>query len=51
MAHAYDIVIESGVDAPGYDRNVIYGLNDTDKQLIHILMENAKLHSAKIYVN
>ena len=38
LEHAYNIIIDCGIIAPGYGREVVDGLNDTDKLLLSMLM-------------
>ena len=49
MAHAYDIIIDCGVGAPGHGWDVIYGINAADKRFLFMLMENMQLTGAKGY--
>ena len=37
LAHAYNIIFDHGVRAPGHVREVIYGLNDTNKCFVSML--------------
>ena len=43
LSHAYNIVIYSGVVAPGHVKDVVYGLNTTDKRFLKHLMTIVKL--------
>ena len=43
LFHAYNIVIDSGVGAPVHVKDVVDGLNTTDKKFLTVFMENVKL--------
>ena len=47
LAHASNIIIGRGVGAPGHGRDIVYGLNGTDKCLISMLMTTVKLPGAE----
>ena len=49
LAHAYNIIIDSGVGAPGNFREVVDGLNDTEKRFLSMLMTTLQLHGAAVY--
>ena len=38
MYHAYNIITERSVIAPGHDKNVVDGLSDTEKNYLSILI-------------
>ena len=43
FSHSYNILIDCGVGAPGYDKYVVDGLNDTNKRFLAMLMTNVQL--------
>ena len=43
LSHAYNIITDCGVGTPGYWREVVDGLNDTDKQCISMLTTTVKI--------
>ena len=49
LAHAYNIIIDCGVGAPGHGREVVDGLNATDKGFISVLMKTLQLIGASDY--
>ena len=49
LAHVYDIIIYQGVGTPGHVRDVVYGINATDKQIVSMLMENVQFTGTKEY--
>ena len=49
LAHAYNIIINRGVGAPVYGRDVVDDLNDTDKRFISMLMTTVQLSCAAAY--
>ena len=49
MAHAYNIIIDCGVGAPGNVRKVVDGLNDTVKLFLLILTKTVELPDAAGY--
>ena len=49
LAHAYNIIIDCGVGAPGHVREVVYGLNDNYKRLISMLMKTVQMTRAASY--
>ena len=49
FAHAYKIIIDYGVGASAHDREVVDGLNATNKRCCTMLMETVKLPSAADY--
>ena len=49
LAHVYDIIIYQGVGTPGHVRDVVYGINATDKQIVSMLMENVQFPGSKVY--
>ena len=44
LSHAYNIIIDCCDGAPGHGREVVNGLNATDKRFISMLMTNFQLH-------
>ena len=49
LAHEYNIITDSCVVSPGHGREVVGGLNDTDKRLISILTTTAELPGVASY--
>ena len=49
LAHAYNIIIDRGVGAPGHVREFVDGLNYTEKWFLSMLMKNVKLTDAVGY--
>ena len=49
LAHAYDVIIDHFIGAPGHDRDVVDSLNATGKRFISISMANVKFPGAKGY--
>ena len=49
LAHAYNIIIDRGVGAPGHGREVVDGLNDTEKRLLSILITTVQMTGAEYY--
>ena len=49
LSHAYNNIIYSGVGAPGHGREVVYGLNSTDKWFLSVLITTTELPSEKVY--
>ena len=45
----YSVIIDSGSIAPGYGKDMLYGLNDTDKCYIYQPMSNVKLPGSKVF--
>ena len=45
-SYAHDIIIYSGVVAPGHGNDVVGGLNDTDKRFLTMLMKTVQLPNA-----
>ena len=43
MYQCYFIIIDQGISAPEHGKEVVYGLNDVDKQYIYKLMSTVKL--------
>ena len=43
MSQCYSIIIDLGISAPGYGKEVVYGLNSVDKRYIYQLMSTVKL--------
>ena len=46
LSHAYNILIDIGVGAPGHGKYLVYGLKATDKRFIAMLMKTVKLPGA-----
>ena len=46
LSHAYNILIYFGVGAPGQGKDVVDGLNATDKTFLALLMATVQLNSA-----
>ena len=49
LANTYNIIIDSGVEAPGYGREVVNGLNATGKRFLSMLKTTVKLTGAPAY--
>ena len=49
MVHAYDIIIDCGVGAPGHIREVADTFNANEKRFISMLTKKAQLPSAMEY--
>ena len=49
LEHAYNITIDCGVGAPVYGREVVDGLNATEKRFLSMLMINLQLSGAAAY--
>ena len=43
MSQGYPIIIDRGISAPGYGKEVADGLNAADKRYIYQLMSNVQL--------
>ena len=43
MYQCYSIIIDRGISAPGYGKEVVYGLNSVDNHYIYQLMSTVKL--------
>ena len=46
LSHVHDIIIDSGVGAPGLGKYVVDGLNATDKRYLSISMKTVQLTNA-----
>ena len=46
LAHTYNIIIDRVVGAQGHDREVVDGLNATDKRFISMLITTVKVPGA-----
>ena len=46
LAHVYRMIVYHCVGAPGHGREVVDGLNATNKSIISMLMENVQLPGA-----
>ena len=46
LSHAYSILIDFCVGAPGQGKDVVDGLNATDKRFLTLLMTTVRLNSA-----
>ena len=49
LSQFYSIIIDQGISAPGYVKEVVYGLNDIDKHYIYQLMSNVQLLGFKTF--
>ena len=51
MSQTYSIIIDHGISAPGYGKELVDGLNAVDKRYIYQLMSKVKLpgHSDLIH--
>ena len=49
MAHAYTIIIDRGAGAPGHVREVVDGINATDKSFPSHLIASDQLNGSKDY--
>ena len=49
LEHAYNIIIDCVVVAPGHVREIVDGLNATDKRFLSMLMTNVQLPGASAY--
>ena len=49
LVHAYNIIIDIGVGAPGHDREVVSGFNANDKMFISMLTTTVQLPGAASY--
>ena len=43
MSQCHSIIIDRGIIVPGNDKDVVHGLNSTEKQYIYQLMSNVQL--------
>ena len=43
MLQCYSFIIDSGIGAPGHEKEVVNGLNAIDKRYIYQLMSNVQL--------
>ena len=49
FSHAYNIIIDCGVGAPGHGRELFYGLNATNKRFIFMLITTLPLLGTAAY--
>ena len=49
LANAYNIIINHGVGSTGHGREVVDGLDATDKKCLSMLMKNVQLPGASDY--
>ena len=49
MYQCYSIIIDRGISAPGYGKEVGYGLNAVDKRYIYQMMSTFQLHGSIIF--
>ena len=49
LAHAYKIIVDHGAGGPGHDREVVYGLNATEKRFLSMLITTVKLTGTSSY--
>ena len=49
LAHAYNIIIDRGVGAPVYCREVVDGLNDTETMFHSMLITTVQLPGVAAY--
>ena len=49
LSHAYKIIIDSGVGAPGHVREVVYGLNNIYKRFLSMLNTTVQMPGASSY--
>ena len=49
MSQAFNIIIELGIIAPGHGREVVYGINATDKRFIFHLMDTVELNESQSF--
>ena len=49
MSQCYSIKIDLVISAPGYGKEVVDGINATDKHYIYQLMSNVQLPHSKIF--
>ena len=47
MLQCYSVIIDRGISEPGYDKEVVDGLNAIGKQYIYELMYNIQLTESK----
>ena len=49
MSQCYSIVIDRGISAPGYGKEVVDGINSVDKRYIYKLMSTVQLPASNIF--
>ena len=49
LAHKYNFIIDRGIGSPVYGREVVDGLNTTDKSFLPMLTTTVKLNCAEGY--
>ena len=49
MFQCYSVIIDRSISAPGYEKEVVNGLNEIDKRYIYQLMSNFQLPGSKIF--
>ena len=49
MAQCYSVIIDCGISAPGYVKEVVGGLNGIYKRYIYQLMSHVQLPGSKIF--
>ena len=49
LSQAFSIIIDRGISAPGYGREVLYGLNAIDKEFLFQLIPTAQMPGEKRY--
>ena len=47
MSQCYSVIIDRGISAPGYGKEVVDGLNAVDKRYIYQLMSTVQLPGSK----
>ena len=47
LSQSYKIIIDHGISAPGHGREVVYGMNSTDKNFIFNIMATFQLPGSK----
>ena len=49
MSQCYSIIIDWGIISPGHDKEVVEGINATDKLYIYQLMSNVQLPGSNVF--
>ena len=49
MSNCYQVIVDCGISAPGYDKEVVDGINAIEKRYIYQLMSNIQLTGSKSF--
>ena len=49
ISQYYSVIVDRGINAPGYDKEVVDGFNTIDKHYIYQLISNVQLTGSEIF--